>query len=86
MECDERLFYYQGTVSITGSRDAIREAFLRELIVDGETWMKMVANRNKTAHTYNENIAKEVEYNILNVYYSLFIDFQIAMKQKCDMG
>lgn len=79
-------FYYQGTVSITGSRDAIREAFLRELIVDGETWMKMVADRNKTAHTYNEDVAKEVEYNILNVYYSLFIDFQIVMKQKCDMG
>ncbi|WP_250657373.1 nucleotidyltransferase substrate binding protein [Alkalimarinus coralli] len=78
-------FLYQGTVSITGSRDAIREAFLRELIVDGESWMKMVADRNKTAHTYNEDIAKEVEHNILTVYYELFVDFQTVMNQKCLM-
>ncbi len=76
-------FVYQGTITITGSRDAIREAFLRELISNGESWMKMVGDRNKTAHTYNEDIAKEVEHNILTSYYSLFVDFQSVMEQKC---
>ena len=76
-------FFYQGTVTITGSRDAIREAFLRELIVNGEAWMKMVADRNKTAHTYNEDVAKEVGHNILDIYYALFVEFQNVMEQKC---
>jgi nucleotidyltransferase substrate binding protein (TIGR01987 family) len=76
-------FYYQGTISITGSRDAIREAFLREIIVDGEAWMKMVADRNKAAHTYNEDVAKEVGCNILTVYYPLFVSFKTVMDTKC---
>ena len=76
-------FFYQGTVTIAGSRDAIREAFLRELIVNGEAWMKMVADRSKTAHTYNEDVAKEVAHNILDIYYALFVEFQNEMEQKC---
>src|SRR5690554_1536218 len=45
---------YQGNTSITGSRDAVREAFGTGLITDGKTWMNMIASRNKTSHTYNE--------------------------------
>jgi len=76
-------FQYQGTVTITGSRDAIREGFLREVILDGESWMKMVVDRNKAAHSYSEKVAKEIELNVLNVYYPLFLDLQQVMEQKC---
>ncbi|WP_295461058.1 HI0074 family nucleotidyltransferase substrate-binding subunit, partial [uncultured Thiodictyon sp.] len=31
-------FEYQGNTDITGSRDAIREAFRRGLVTDGDTW------------------------------------------------
>jgi nucleotidyltransferase substrate binding protein (TIGR01987 family) len=51
-------FEYQGTSSITGSRDATREAFNKRLISDGEGWMEMIKSRNKTSHTYNEETAE----------------------------
>lgn len=53
-------FEYQGNTSITGSRDATREAFRRNLIDDGEGWMEMLQSRNKTSHTYNQEVADEI--------------------------
>ena len=47
-------FEYQGNTSITGSRDATREAFKQELITDGERWMGMIKNRNRSSHTYRQ--------------------------------
>jgi nucleotidyltransferase substrate binding protein (TIGR01987 family) len=77
-------FTYQGAVLITGSRDAIREAFHRELIFEGDAWMDMVRDRNKTAHTYDEAVAKEVASNVTNLYYPLFIAFQRRMQELQD--
>jgi nucleotidyltransferase substrate binding protein (TIGR01987 family) len=40
---------------ISGSRDAVREAEVRELLSPGSeaTWMAMIRSRNLTSHTYN---------------------------------
>jgi Nucleotidyltransferase substrate binding protein like len=73
-------FTFQGAVLITGSR----EAFHRELIVEGDAWMDMVRDRNKTAHTYNEAVAKEVASNVITLYYPLFIAFQCRMQELQD--
>src|ERR1700761_4630410 len=51
---------YQGILDITGSRDALREAFKANLITDGDTWMEMIKSRDLTAHTYNEDTADEI--------------------------
>ncbi|TVQ96761.1 MAG: nucleotidyltransferase [Spirochaetaceae bacterium] len=75
-------FVYQGVVGISGSRDAIRQAFSAELIVDGEGWMDMVRNRNRTAHTYNESVAREVETLIANRYYPLLQIFLQEMTRR----
>lgn len=74
-------FYYQGNTSITGSRDAIREAFQKELILDGDTWMEMIKSRNKTSHTYNEETATEIANKIASKYFTLFIDFKNKMEE-----
>jgi len=39
-------FEYQGSTGIAGSRDAIREAFRRGLVSDGEAWMATIGSRN----------------------------------------
>ncbi len=52
---------FQGITGISGSRDAIRKAFGLGLIRDGDTWMEMLRTRNRTAHAYNEAVAREVE-------------------------
>ena len=68
-------FEYQGNTTITGSRDATREAFQRGLIEDGETWMEMIKSRNQSSHTYNEDIARDIREKITNYYFDLFISF-----------
>jgi nucleotidyltransferase substrate binding protein (TIGR01987 family) len=69
---------WQGIEGITGSRDTIREAFSNGLITDGDTWMKMLIDRNRTSHTYNEKTAKEILRNIDQQY----INQLVALEQK----
>jgi len=65
-------FEYQGTTSITGSRDASREAFQKGLISSGDVWMEMIKSRNLTSHTYNLQIANEITNKALNEYFAAF--------------
>lgn len=69
-------FEYQGNTSITGSRDATREAFRRNLIIDGEGWMEMIQSRNQTSHAYNREISEKVT----DVYHGLFMAFENRMQ------
>jgi nucleotidyltransferase substrate binding protein (TIGR01987 family) len=68
-------FAYQGNTAITGSRDAVREAFDKGLVEDGEGWMEMIQSRNQTAHTYNERVAVEIATRITSRYRGLFQQF-----------
>jgi hypothetical protein len=69
----------QGIQGIIGSKDATRQAFQNELISEGQVWMDMIASRNKTVHTYLEEIL-EVEYElIVNKYYPLLSLFHQKM-------
>ena len=51
-----------GVSGISGSRDAVREAVVRELLSPGSeaTWMAMIRSRNLTSHTYNPSLAKQI--------------------------
>ena len=75
-------FEYQGVGGITGSRDAVRTAFTNGLIEDGETWMDMVRNRNRTAHTYNEGVAREVADLIIGKYFTTLHAFRDSMRNR----
>ncbi len=67
-------FYeHQGEQGIQGSRDAIRTAFRRGLIVNGEIWMKMIKSRALTSHTYNEEVTSEILQDIVDQYYAEFV-------------
>lgn len=68
-------FFDQGNPNITGSRDAVREAFSTGLIVKGEPWMEMIKSRNQTSHTYNHQIADEIAKQITTLYCGLFQEF-----------
>jgi nucleotidyltransferase substrate binding protein (TIGR01987 family) len=73
-------FEYQGNVSITGSRDASREAFQKGLVLDGAGWMEMIKSRNKTSHTYNQSVANDIVEKVLKLYWPLFVDFAAKME------
>lgn len=74
--------FFQGNSTVGGSRDATREAFRLLIIEKAEIWMDMIQSRNKTSHTYNEEIANEIFDKIINDYFQLFLDFQIKMEEK----
>ena len=66
----------RGAGNLYGSRDAIREAFKQGLIEHGETWMDMIAARNKSSHTYNEKTANEEADAIASSFVQEFAAFQ----------
>lgn len=72
-------FAYQGNSAITGSRDAVREAFSKGLLDDGEGWMEMISSRNLTSHTYNQAVADEIVARIMGSYFELFEVFLARM-------
>jgi nucleotidyltransferase substrate binding protein (TIGR01987 family) len=71
---------YQGINNIIGSRDTVREAYKNAIIEDGQDWMNMIESRNKTSHSYNEEIAIEIANEVMNKYYFLFIKMKNKMK------
>lgn len=77
-------FDYQGTSGLMGSRDATREAFRVGLIEDGEVWMEMIASRNRTAHTYNENAAEEIAGRVSDAYLPLFLKLQSRLHTRLE--
>jgi nucleotidyltransferase substrate binding protein (TIGR01987 family) len=61
-----------GTLGIQGSKDAIRLAVQRGLIHDGKAWFRLIEDRNRTSHTYHEELAKQVAAHIRSEYIMLF--------------
>jgi len=70
----------KGNNEIFGSKDAIRHAFKMGLLNDGDAWMDMVNDRNRTVHTYNHENAEVVVNNILTKHTSVFEIFYAKMK------
>ena len=60
----------QGVSGISGSRDAVREAVVRELLPAGseDTRMAMIRSRNLTSHIYNPELAHEIAALIVQRY------------------
>ena len=72
---------YQGITGLIGSRDAIRQMLKLGLIED-ENWMRSIVDRNLTSHDYDEDTAKEIVNNIINIYYPLFLRYEKVMLKK----
>lgn len=49
-------------------RSTIRLALRQKIIMDGEVWIEMMLDRNRTSHMYDEEIAKSIVNRIKNVY------------------
>ncbi|WP_404363767.1 nucleotidyltransferase substrate binding protein [Marinobacter sp.] len=75
---------WQGVAQLTGSRDTIREAFSAGLIGDGQQWMNMLQDRNRTSHTYNEETAEAILNNIKGHYHGLFVDLKKVMTEQAE--
>ena len=73
----------QAVAGISGSRDAVREAVVRQLLPQGDesVWMAMIRSRNLTSHTYNPAVAREIAELIVNRYGPVFQQLAKLMQQ-----
>ena len=60
----------EGINGIIGSKGAVRHAFNKGLIEDGQVWMDMIKDRNLAAHSYDEKTAQDITTAIVNTYYA----------------
>lgn len=72
-------FKSTGEDKIYGSKDATRFAFKYELIKEGDIWMGMIEDRNRTSHTYNEDVAEAITAAILLKYNRELQEFEKTM-------
>ena len=72
--------FYQsvGEKNIHGSLDAFRLAYKRGL-VKNPSLVETVESRNKTAHTYNAEIAAEIFHDIVEKYYDAFEELRESL-------
>lgn len=71
----------RGVQDIYGSKDATRSAFNLALIEDGESWMDMIKDRNRTSHTYSQAVAEEIVANITQRFFGLFVALKSKMQE-----
>jgi len=62
----------QGITDIIGSKNAVRHAFNKGLIEDGEVWMDIIKDRNLASHVYDEETANDLFAAITTNYYQQF--------------
>ena len=76
----------QGVAVISGSRDAVREAVVSQLLPQGDesVWMAMIRSRNLTSHTYNPAVAREIAELIVNRYGPVFQQLAKLMQQRAN--
>ncbi len=66
----------RGYLDIKGPKPVIKQAFRDEIISDGQEWINMLDDRNKSSHLYNEVIAHEIFDKIQLVYFGLLTAFK----------
>lgn len=72
----------EGIQGLIGSRSAVREAFKRGLVTDGEVWMDMIEKRNLSSHTYNQTVASTIVTAIAERYYPAFCELQARLAKE----
>lgn len=55
-------------IEVNSPRSTIREAFSIGLIENGDKWISMLTDRNKTSHIYDEDESREIYLSINNIY------------------
>jgi nucleotidyltransferase substrate binding protein (TIGR01987 family) len=58
----------EGITGIIGSKGAVRNAFAKGLIADGQAWMDMIRDRNLASHSYDEETAEDLAAAITGIY------------------
>ncbi|MFH1846779.1 MAG: HI0074 family nucleotidyltransferase substrate-binding subunit [Candidatus Omnitrophota bacterium] len=70
---------YNG-VEVTLPRLIIKEAFKMKMINNGQAWIDMLEDRNKTSHIYDEDEALEIYEKIRTGHFKMLKSFEKSVK------
>ena len=73
---------YTGISELRSPRATIREAFAYGLVEDGDQWIDMMVDRNKTSHIYDEAETKLIYVKIKSNYCDLLLHLADKMEQE----
>lgn len=62
---------YNGIADVRTPREAFKEAFAVGLLNEGDAWIDMLEDRNRTSHTYDEEEARAIYERVKSNYYRL---------------
>ncbi len=71
---------YQG-IEAGNPRDVIKEGFQQNFFKDGDAWIAMLEDRNKTSHVYDEAQVLAIYNSIRKKYYPLLEEFSKEMER-----
>ena len=71
----------QGITGIIGSKNAVRQAFNKGLIEEGQVWIEMAESRNISSHSYDEEIAEMLQQKIINIFFGQLAAFAKKMME-----
>jgi len=66
----------RGYPDVKGPKPVIKQAFRDGIIMDGQGWINMLDDRNKSSHLYDETIALEIFDKIQLQYFGLLTEFK----------
>lgn len=67
---------------VKSPKETLKTAIQFELIGNVYAWMDALSDRNLTTHTYDEDLASEVEYKIRTTYYPMLEELYLFLKSK----
>ncbi|WP_366922102.1 nucleotidyltransferase substrate binding protein [Metallumcola ferriviriculae] len=62
---------YNGLAEVRTPREAFKEAFAVGLLDEGDVWIDMLDDRNRTSHTYEEAQARVIYEKVKCKYYGI---------------
>jgi nucleotidyltransferase substrate binding protein (TIGR01987 family) len=72
----------KGYIDIVGPRPVIEQSFQDGYITDGKGWLLMLKSRNLTSHSYDEQTAEEIVYDIKNNFFILLTQLQQKLEKE----
>jgi nucleotidyltransferase substrate binding protein (TIGR01987 family) len=62
-------YLYEQGIDTNFPREALKEAFNTQIIMDGHVWIDMLEKKNELSHTFNEEVGNNALEIIKNKYY-----------------
>src|SRR5665213_1594200 len=62
-------YLYEQGITTNFPKEAIKEGFASQIIIDGHAWIEMLEKRNELSHTYNADVAKHAVEIITTKYF-----------------